>query len=230
MKSQKAVVLLSGGLDSLVSLGITLEEFEVSLVLLFNYGQRSFEKERMAVERICKHYNLPFKQLDLEWLKEITTTSLVNVDTLLPEYTVENIDSSADNLKSSAKAVWVPNRNGVMLNIAAAFAESLGCEAVVFGANAEEASTFPDNSKSFADKLTESLSYSTSNGVRVYVPLAEKTKSEIVAMSIEKTIPLEIVWSCYARSDRHCGKCESCVRLKRALLLNGQSAIWERLI
>jgi 7-cyano-7-deazaguanine synthase len=172
---------------------------------------------------------VPFKTIKLEWLKDITTTALVNTDISLPEYSVEKLDSSIDVLNDSAKSVWVPNRNGVMLNIAAAHAESIGAGYIMFGANLEEATTFPDNTKEFADALTESLYFSTANNVKVVVPLANKSKNEIVAVALRLNIPLNLIWSCYNSSVVHCGQCESCSRLKRALIDNDLLNVWKEI-
>jgi len=230
MNRQSAIALLSGGLDSTVSMVVSIKNYDIKLALFFDYGQRSIKKETMAIENICKHYKIPYKVIKLDWLKEITHTSLVNQEQSLPEYTMENLNSNVSTLKNSAKAVWVPNRNGVMLNIAAAIAETINCNTIIFGANIEEATTFPDNSSDFAEKLTEVFSYSTSNGVKVEVPLVNKDKTEIVSLAIKNNIPLNLIWSCYSGGDKHCGKCESCARLKRALVNNNKLELWQEII
>jgi 7-cyano-7-deazaguanine synthase len=227
MNSQKAIALLSGGLDSVVSMGMALDLYEVKRSLYFDYGQRAALKEEQAAKKISDYYKIPCQTIKLDWLADITSTSLVNKDCDLPEYTLEQLDSDTDYQLKSAKAVWVPNRNGVMLNIAASIAESLGCRYVVFGANAEEATTFPDNTKEYADKLSNAFAYSTNNRVEVSVPLNDLTKTEIVSCALNLKVPLELVWSCYLGGEKHCGKCESCVRLKRALLSNNQSELWK---
>lgn len=229
MKQESAVALLSGGLDSIVSMAVLQQEYSFKKAVLFNYGQKAYKNELKAVQQICAHYDMSLKVIELSWLKEITTTSLVNTNSELPEYTQQNLDQSLEAIQNSAKAVWVPNRNGVMLNIAAAFAESMGAKYVVFGANAEEATTFPDNTKEYADQLTEAFAYSTANKVNVLAPLADKTKTEIVALAIDKQVPLQYVWSCYTANNAHCGTCESCARLQRALIANGQTALWKEL-
>jgi 7-cyano-7-deazaguanine synthase len=117
----------------------------------------------------------------------------------------------------SAAAVWVPNRNGVFINIAAAFAESLGCEAVVCGFNAEEGQTFPDNTAEYAQAATAALAYSTLSQVRVWSPTQDLTKVEIVALARRIGAPLQHVWSCYEPGPEPCGECESCLRFARAM-------------
>lgn len=229
MSNKSAVVLLSGGLDSVVSLASIHDRLDVKLVLLFNYGQRAFEREKQAVLSICEYYSVNYELIDLDWLKKITFSSLVNKEKQLPLYDESKLDSELAVLESSAKSVWVPNRNGVMLNIAASYADSFGFDYVVFGANKEEAVTFPDNSIKYAESLTQSFSFSTSNKVEVLAPLAFKTKEEIVEIALSIKVPLQLLWSCYSSEDSHCGRCESCNRIKRALLKNNQQSLWEDL-
>ncbi len=106
------------------------------------------------------------------WLSEITSTSLVNRNADVPSLSFEDIDETApaEITEASAKAVWVPNRNGVMLNIAGAFAESRECDYLLVGFNGEEAVTFPDNSLAYVQAMDNAFSYSTQNGVKVLAP------------------------------------------------------------
>ena len=110
---KKAVILLSGGLDSLVALGFPQSEYRIELALTFDYGQKSVQNEIDASQKICKYYNVEHKVIKLEWLKEITKTALVSAE----EIPVANLGT-----KESAAAVWIPNRNGLFLNIACVLA------------------------------------------------------------------------------------------------------------
>lgn len=229
MTSKSAVVLLSGGLDSFVSLASIRESVDVKLALFFDYGQRAVKQEANAVKYIAKYYNISYKTITLGWLKDITFTSLVNREETLPFYDQDKLNEDISVMEASAKSVWVPNRNGVILNIAAAFADSYSFDYVVFGANKEEATTFPDNSIKFVKSITDSFSFSTSNKVELIAPLAFKTKQEIVDIASSLDVPLQLVWSCYSDLDHHCGECESCNRLKRALINNNKLQLWENL-
>lgn len=229
MTKESAVALLSGGLDSATSLAVSLENYDVKLCLFFDYCQRSVEKERYYSKKLSEYYNIAFKEININWLAEITATALVNRDAKVPEYNLNKLDAEYGVLKESAMAVWVPNRNGVMINIAAAFAESYNCQYVIFGANSEEASTFPDNSIDYVNKASEALSYSTKNGVKVLSPLADKTKREIVDMAMRRDLPFDLIWSCYYSKEKHCGTCESCNRLRRALNANNIANIWSKI-
>jgi 7-cyano-7-deazaguanine synthase len=211
----KSVVLLSGGLDSTVSLHQAMEKAEIVLCLHFNYGQKAALQEIASAKKITEHYKVPLKIIDLPWLAEITRTSLVNKELKVPTPSTEQLDGEA--ARQTAMDVWVPNRNGLFINIAAAFAESMGADAVVTGFNAEEAITFPDNSLPFIESIKKSLSYSTLNKVKVISYTQPMNKIDIVKLARQKNIPIELCWSCYLGGEKPCGKCESCLRLQRAL-------------
>lgn len=209
----KSIILLSGGLDSLVSLGLKKDELNVSLALTFDYGQKSAKQEIEASARICEHYNIEHKVISLDWLKNITQTSLVS-----------NIDvptgSELDNPEDSAKSVWVPNRNGLFLNIAGSFADSYGYDYILIGANKEEGQTFPDNTQEFINAVNKEFEFSTQKSPKVVAPLINSDKNDIVMLALQHGVPLELTRSCYQGGAKHCGICESCSRLKHALEAN----------
>ena len=208
----KSIILLSGGLDSLVSLGIAKEEFNISLALTFNYGQNSAIKEIQASEKIADYYKIDHKTIELPFLKELTHNAFVGGKTELP--------TNNFGTKESAKAVWVPNRNGLFLNIAASYSDAHKFSHIIFGANKSEGKTFPDNTREFVDGINESFKYSTLCGVKVVAPLIDYDKIDIVKVALKQNIPLELVYSCYSGSDKNCGECESCNHLKKSLEAN----------
>ena len=207
----RSIILLSGGLDSLVCLGLCKEKYNIELALTFDYGQKSGKKEINSSKLLCNHYNLEHKIIKLDWLKEITNNALVE-DKKLPEGIYNPIES--------AKAVWVPNRNGLFLNIAASFADSLDFSHIIIGANKEEGETFPDNTTEFIERVNSEFEYSTLNKPKVLAPLINYSKNDIVKLALEHNMPLELVQSCYDSTEKHCGICESCTRLKNALKYN----------
>ena len=212
----KSIILLSAGLDSLVSLGLKAKELNVELALTFDYGQKAAEKEIEASKKICQYYNLKHNIIKLEWLKDITNTALVSSDDIPTEKTITSYEESA-------KSVWVPNRNGLFLNIAASYADSYNYDFIIFGANKEEAQTFPDNTQSFIDAVNNEFKTSTQNHPKVVAPLINYTKNDIVMLALKNKLPLELVMSCYQSTEGHCGICESCMRLKNALITNHDS-------
>ena len=210
----KGIILLSGGLDSLVSLGVGIEKYGISLALTFDYGQKAVEQEISTSKNICDYYKIEHKVIKLDWLKEVTHTSLVSN---------EDLPEGIDNPEQSAKSVWVPNRNGLFLNIAGSFADGNDYDYIIIGANKEEGQTFPDNTQEFIDKIDAEFEYSTQKHPKVVAPLINSDKNDIVKLALEHKIPLGFVRSCYASGEKHCGKCESCTRLKNALIANGDT-------
>lgn len=214
---KKSIVLLSGGLDSTVAFKKSIDTGNVVLCLTFDYGQRAAVKEAAAAAKISARYNVEHRLIELPWLKEITKTALVCTDEKIPELSTDELDGARGKTKESARSVWVPNRNGVFINIAASFCETLGAEFIITGFNMEEAATFPDNSPQFIEAINSSLSYSTLNKVKLLSPTSSLNKEEIVRLGMEIDAPLEFLWSCYEGGEKMCRSCESCMRLKRAL-------------
>ena len=212
----KSLILLSGGLDSLVSLGLSKNKYNISLALTFDYGQKSVTREIEASRRICEFYDLEHKVISLPWLKDITHTALVSDNPVPVNYALENPNVSAN-------AVWVPNRNGLFLNIAASFADAGDYDYIIIGANKEEGQTFSDNTKEFIDAADKEFMFSTNKKPQVKAPLINSEKYDIVKLALENKIPLELVWSCYCGKEKHCGECESCTRLKKALKANNDT-------
>ena len=210
----RAVALLSSGMDSVVATTLASQEGEVVLALTFDYGQRAAAREREYAARVCEALKIEHRVIELPWLEEITSTALVAEGEALPELSREELDSS--RAQESARRVWVPNRNGVFVNIGASFAEALSCDAIVVGFDAEEAATFPDNSRGYVDAANAALGYSTLSKVRIYAPLIEKSKEEIARLGLEIGAPLEWSWSCYRGEAKPCLRCESCLRRARA--------------
>ena len=242
---KSAVILLSGGLDSYVSLAAALkgylsvdknssaaqnktqengaqneaqetrESFDIKLALTFDYGQRAVGDEIEASKKIAKAYNIEHRVIKLPFLAEISNSALNN----------KNAELEFETLgKESAKAVWVPNRNGLFLNIAACFCDTFGYEAVIIGANKEEAGTFPDNSSEFCNILTKGFKYSTNAHPVVVAPLINLEKFEIINLALKLGVDLKLLKSCYNNTNgakKHCGTCESCKRLKSAILKSG---------
>ena len=217
---KKGIILLSGGLDSVVSLAVLKEEINIKLALTFNYGQKSFENELAASKRIADFYNLEHEVINLDWLYKISSSSLTT-NSKLPTVKQEDLDNIKET-KKSANSVWVPNRNALFINIAACFADSKNYTHIVIGANKEEARTFKDNSNEIIEAINQSLKYSTNNVPSVIAPLADFDKVQIVKKGIEHKIPFQYLYSCYSNGEKQCGECESCLRLKRALELNNR--------
>jgi 7-cyano-7-deazaguanine synthase len=208
--SEAAIVLLSGGLDSTIALADTLSRMPVSSVLTFNYGQRAVQQELKATQAIAAHYQVQHRIIALPWVQELLPKALQQGDTNPPASALSQAELF------DVERVWVPNRNGLFLNIAACFAEAANVNTIVFGANAEEGQDFPDNTPAFRDALNKTLAYSTLSGVRVETPVGQLNKADIIQLGIALNVPFHLIWSCYENQEQQCGQCPSCLRVKAA--------------
>lgn len=209
----RAITLLSGGLDSFVATALAIHKYDVVLAITFDYGQRSAKRETDAALSISKDFSIKHQVIELPWLASITNTALVNRCALLPKTDALSLDEDA---ASRAKAVWVPNRNGIFIAIAAALAESQDIGTIIAGFNAEEAQTFPDNGIAFVEATNLALSKSTNNSVAVVSPTIDITKCDIARHFIDLKLDAKHLWCCYDGLDSLCGRCESCARTIRA--------------
>lgn len=223
-----SIVLLSGGLDSLASLHWARGESDLVMAVTFHYGQRSADREIESAKKICRHYDVNHQVIDLPWFAPMKVSALIDTKEKLPELRPEDLDKKTVTEKS-AKAVWVPNRNGVFINVAASIAESRMVNWLVAGFNREEGETFPDNSEDFVEATNRFLKFSTNKAVMLKAPMMAKTKKEIVLWAVKQRIDLSPLWSCYRGGDRMCGVCESCARCKRALKQAGAGEWVEKL-
>jgi len=200
----RSIALVSGGLDSVVSLSRAIDERDVRLVLFFDYGQRARDAERTSSMSAATYYGLPFADVDLRWLESLSPRGMRR-------------SAAEEGDLTTLDEVWIPNRNGVFINTAAAYAERYGCETIVTGFNREEAEEFPDNSRDFVERVNAALALSTRNGVRVESFTIDLDKRAVIRLGMELKSPLSIVWSCYRSGERMCGRCASCTRLRAAL-------------
>ncbi|WP_405304904.1 7-cyano-7-deazaguanine synthase QueC [Methanobrevibacter sp.] len=210
---KKAISVLSGGLDCTVATSVYAKDYDIHAIT-FNYGQKSFKRELEASKKICEKMGFEHSVIDLPWLAQISNSSL-NTSEEIPEIKEEELD---DIKKSSetASSVWVPARNMVFTSIATSFAESIGAEIIIVGWDAEEAATFPDNSKEFLNTFNELIEIGSPENIKIEAPAIDLNKEEIVKLGLEVGAPMEISYSCYAGREKHCGVCESCMRRKRA--------------
>lgn len=202
-----AIILLSGGLDSLVALDIISKKYNKILALFFNYGQKALLEEREAVEKISKIYSLSLEEVELPFLKKITNNALTN----------EN-NTKYNELQS----VWIPNRNNLFLNIGASYCDAHNYNAIIFGANKEESIKFSDNKKDFIDASNECFKFSTRVQPKIIAPCADMSKVDLINYIIDNNINLNLIKSCYQNINttgkKHCNNCLSCKYLYGAIL------------
>ena len=208
----KAVVLFSGGLDSTVLVYDLLNEGADLKLLSIDYGQRH-EKELKSSSEIAEYLELKHEILRLPMLNNLLGGSaLTDPSILLPE---------GHYAEDSMKATVVPNRNMILLSLAAGHAISLQFDTVAYAAHAGDHTIYPDCRPEFATAMDQALKLCDWNTVSLYRPFVQLSKHDLVRKGKELGVPFEKTWSCYAGNDKHCGKCGTCVERKEAFELVG---------
>lgn len=225
---QSSIILLSGGLDSLASFHWALQNTDPLMAVTYDYGQRAAQQEIKVSKQLCEIHDIPHKVVPIEIFKTFDSGALIQQREEVPHPSSDQLDNK-EITQQTAKAVWVPNRNGVFINIAASYAEASSANTLIVGFNVEEAATFPDNSEGFVKAANQFLSYSTLSQVSLTAPMAHLTKLGIVEWLLKEEISLDHLWSCYYGQSRMCGACESCQRCRRALFQAGAEKWLEKL-
>jgi 7-cyano-7-deazaguanine synthase len=204
-----AVVLLSGGLDSCVTMAMAMQTHKIAL-LHVGYSQRTQTREYNSFRAISRYYKIPESKtlaIELDYLRKIGGSSLT--DHSLP------INKGEKNI--DIPNTYVPFRNTHLLTIAVSWAEVINAGQIYIGAIQQDNPDYPDCRAEYYDafnKLVEVGTKPTTN-IKVVTPLLNMSKAEIVKKGIELTAPLQLTWSCYERNDKACGHCQSClIRLK----------------
>lgn len=200
----RAIVLVSGGMDSCVTAAIARRENDEVAFLHISYGQRTEARERKAFNNIADFYHVE-KRLDIsiEHLAKIGGSSLT--DAHMP---VTEADLESKEIPTS----YVPFRNANMLSIATSWAEVIGANAIYLGAVAEDSSGYPDCRPEFYAAFQRTIDAGTKpdTSIQIRTPIIALSKSEIVKKGLELSAPLELSWSCYRSEDLACGTCDSC--------------------
>ncbi|NPA87586.1 7-cyano-7-deazaguanine synthase QueC [Caminibacter pacificus] len=206
----KAVVILSGGMDSTTAAFIAKQEGYEIIPLHFNYGQRTEKRELKAFNDICDYLKIEKNKryiIDIPFFKQIGASALVD----------ESLEVPTDGLKPGIPITYVPFRNGIFLSISAAVAEKEGAEAIYIGVVEEDSSGYPDCREEFINYMQKAINAGTKPETKVEIktPLIHLKKEDIVKKAAEVGVPLELTWSCYKNEDEACGVCDSCrLRLK----------------
>jgi len=209
LRKPKVVMLLSGGVDS-ATLAYVLEDNWDVYALTVNYGQRH-NKEISSAIQIANELGIHQRVLDLHVLQGLLVSSLTTGGKI-PEghYTAE-----------SQKSTVVPNRNAILLNVAAGYALSIGAETIAYAAHRNDRAIYPDCRLEFVDSLQTTLRLGTDSDMQVLTPFINSTKAEIVKLGLGLKVPYELTWSCYKGTQKACGKCGTCVERLEAFQLNG---------
>ena len=210
-----ALALLSGGLDSTVAAAHAARHGGLAMALTLDYGQRASRREIEASASIARNLGAEHEVVPLPFLKAIPGSALMDRTAEIPGPDQGALDDP-EAARAWARSVWVPNRNGLFIHVAACLAQGSGLDRIVVGFNSEEARTFPDNRPEFLEACTRALSFTLDAPVRVESPTQNLDKAGIVRLGLELDAPLHLLWSCYEAGPGHCFRCESCLRLKRA--------------
>jgi 7-cyano-7-deazaguanine synthase len=202
---EKAIVLLSGGMDSLVCAGEAFYNKQQVSFLHMNYGQKTSDKEKQSFEKIAHHYKIgpeDCKIIDMTFLRQIGGSSLTD-----DKIEVKSYQGDSKEIPDS----YVPFRNSIILSLAVSWAEVVGATKLYIGANFEDSPGYPDCRPSYYKAFNQLIKEGTkASNIEILTPVINLKKKEIVQRGLELKVPFHLSWSCYKNSDMACGTCDSC--------------------
>ena len=213
----RAVILVSGGMDSCVTAAMAKEDGHELCFLHSNYGQRTENRELMAFHNIADFYDVKDRLVvDISHLAQIGGSCLTN----------HTIDVPAADLENEEIPIsYVPFRNANILSAATSWAEVLGANALYIGAVEEDSSGYPDCRRSFYDAFEKIIDEGTKpdTHIKIITPLIELSKKEIILEGHSLHAPINLSWSCYERENIPCGECDSCALRARGFAQAGMT-------
>ena len=206
--TQRAVVLLSGGMDSCVCAALAARDHDAAAVHI-SYGQRTEQREQRAFLAICDRLGIRDRLLVRnKALSAIGGSALTDRAIDVPE---------SHAIGHDIPVTYVPFRNAHFLSVAVSWAEVLGATQIYIGAVEQDSSGYPDCRPAYYRAFNEVIRLGTKEGrIEIVTPLIQLRKFEIVRLGLELGAPLDLTWSCYSREDSACGVCDSCVLRLRA--------------
>lgn len=200
---QRAIVLVSGGMDSCVSAAIARQNHDLAM-LHVRYGQKTQDREERAFRDLVRHFDA--KQhliVDIDHLRRIGGSSLTD-----PRIQVADAATTRRGVPSS----YVPFRNAHLLAIATSWAETIGAKKIFIGVVEQDAAGYPDCTRDFISAFNQAIRCGTKpeTEIEIVAPLIDLNKADIVRRGLELKAPFHLTWSCYRASDAACGTCESC--------------------
>lgn len=211
---ETAVILVSGGMDSLVTSAIANENYELAFLHL-NYGQTTEKRELKAFNDIADFYKVKKRlSVNVEYLSQIGGSSLTDKDIKISRADIEN---------KGIPTSYVPFRNANILSIAVSWAEVIGASKIFIGAVEEDSSGYPDCREVFYGAFNKTIELGTrpDTHIRIETPIIHLKKFEIVKKGAELGAPFALSWSCYKNEDKGCGECDSCALRLRGFQLAG---------
>lgn len=217
----KAIVLLSGGLDSTTCLGVAVREHGPENVhaVTVTYGQKHV-KETECAKKVARHYDVPLHFLNL-------TEIFYGADCSLLTSSSEKVPDGTyyEQINDSGVSTYVPFRNGLMVAAIASKALSIDNDAtwqIYLGVHSDDTAgnAYPDCSEEFVNAIDRVVRIGTYDKVSVVAPFVSSHKSDIVQMGLKINVPYELTWSCYKGGEKQCGKCATCLDRKAAFKAN----------
>lgn len=207
----KAVVCLSGGMDSSVCAALAARDYE-AYALHFSYGQRTEVRELVSARAVAEALGIQhFLPLQMGLFREIGGSALTDASIAVPNA------PAAEAIGSSIPVTYVPFRNAHFLSAAVSWAEVIGAKQIFIGAVEQDSSGYPDCRPQYYEAFQRLIETGTRDGdIEVVTPLIRLKKSEIVRLGLELKAPFDLTWSCYSGEDQACGLCDSCVLRLRA--------------
>lgn len=208
----KTLYVLSGGMDSTVALAIAMthlgpDEKDRVETITFNYGSKHNDRENEAAKKIADHFGVKNTLVKMPFINELFKSDLLKSGGEVPD------GHYAD---PSMKRTVVPFRNGIMLAIAAGFAESIGAKMIVLGNHAGDHAIYPDCRSSFTDPMSVAIREGTYAEIVVSRPFEKSNKTNIARFGADVKAPFALTYSCYKGGEKHCGSCGTCYERREA--------------
>lgn len=218
----KAMVLLSGGVDSTTCLSIAVKEYgaENTVALSISYGQKH-SREIEAAAAVAAHYGVKKTDLDLSLIFKYSDCSLLKGSS--EEIPHESYSHQLENTGGKPVSTYVPFRNGLFLSSAASIALAMNCNIIYYGAHSDDSAgnAYPDCSEAFNNAMNAAIFEGSGGQLKIEAPFVGMTKADIVKLGLELNVPYELTWSCYEGGEKPCGKCGTCIDRAKAFKKNG---------
>ena len=206
------MVLVSGGMDSVTVLYEAAHSFSVAGTLSFDYGSKHNHKEIPFAAVHARNLNVPHEIIQLDFVRHLFKSNLLKSAGSIPDGHYED---------ATMRQTVVPFRNGIMLSIAAGYAESREADAVVIAAHAGDHAIYPDCREEFMSSMADAIRRGTYARIEILRPFIHLTKADIARRASELGVDLARTWSCYKGGEIHCGTCGTCVERREAFILSG---------
>jgi len=214
-RNDKAIILLSGGLDSATCLYWAKERYSEVIAITFNYFGRLAQERRASIRLVRAAQISKILEIDVPFVKEAGDSSSAS-SSYSYYYNIQSKDPSPSPHSDALWSSYIPARNMIFYSISAHYAEYLGAKWIIGGHNKHDTNFFKDASKRFIDKMNVlfkegCLLCNDDNQVyQIVLPLAELNRKEIIKLAIKLKAPIELTWSCHREGNNHCGSCYSC--------------------